>query len=178
MRVSDSDRERAARQLQRAFSEGRLDEVELEDRLELALTAKTYADLIGLVSDLPSDEPRADEVVELESASGTLKRSGDWAVPRRLRASSRFGSVKLDLSGAVIEHPVVEIELDLPFGSAWITLPEGATANVDGFRTDWGRVACDVPGRRRPEALYVVITGRATYGKLTVRYPRRRRSTH
>jgi hypothetical protein len=175
MRVSDGDRERTAQQLQHAFSEGRLTQLELEDRLEIALTARTYGDLLGLIDDLPVDQPQADDVIELESKNGHIKRAGDWAVPRRLRAVSKYGSVELDLSEAVITHPVVDIELDLAYGSAKIVLPDGGVANVDAFRTDWGHVhTSDVAGRPRAGAVQVVISGRTKYGSLTVRYPRKR----
>ncbi|TMR38471.1 DUF1707 domain-containing protein [Nonomuraea zeae] len=178
MRVSDEDRERTAQQLQLAFTEGRLTHLELEDRLEIALTAKTYGDLLGLITDLPVEQP-VDDVVTLESKNGHLKRSGDWAVPRRLRVSSKYGSVELDLSEAVITHPVVDIELDLTYGSAKIVLPEGGVANLDAFQTDWGNTATsDVPSRQRPGAVYVVVSGRAKYGGLSVRYPRKRWFTH
>jgi hypothetical protein len=74
---------------------------------------------------------------------------------------------------------VVEIEVDLTYGSARITLPEGGTANVDGFRSDWGHVStADVPGRPRPGVPHVVVTGVTKYGGLTVRYPRKRWFTH
>ncbi|MFF0774988.1 DUF1707 domain-containing protein [Nonomuraea wenchangensis] len=180
MRVSDEDRERTANQLQHAFVEGRLTRPELEDRLGLALTARTYGDLLGLITDLPAQQqPPQDDVVELESKSDQIRRSGDWAVPRRLRVTSKYGSADLDLSQAVIPHPVVEIELNLTYGSTKITLPEGGTANVDGFRSDWGHVsATEVPGRPRPGILHVVITGTTKYGTLTVRYPRKRWFTH
>ncbi|MFI7635573.1 DUF1707 domain-containing protein [Nonomuraea sp. NPDC049400] len=179
MRVSDGDRERTTQQLQHAFSEGRLTQLELEDRLEIALTAKTYGDLLGLIDDLPVEEPQVDDVVELESKNGHIKRSGDWAVPRRLRVVSKYGSVDLDLSEAVITNPVVDIELDLAYGSAKIILPEGGVANVDAFRSDYGQVTTsDVPSRPRPGALHVVISGRTKYGGLAVRYPRRRWFTH
>ncbi|YCK35099.1 DUF1707 SHOCT-like domain-containing protein [Actinomadura sp. ATCC 39365] len=179
MRVSDEDRERAAERLQHAFVEGRLTRPELEDRLGLALTARTYGDLLDLITDLPAAAAPADDVVELESKSGHVRRSGDWAVPRRLRISSQYGGVDLDLSQAVIPHPVVDLELDLRYGSARITVPEGAAVNVDAFRTDWGQtVVGDVPGRQRPGVLYLVVGGRANYGGLRVRYPRRRWFTH
>ncbi|KAB8193814.1 DUF1707 domain-containing protein [Nonomuraea phyllanthi] len=179
MRVSDHDRERTAQQLQRAFSEGRLNQLELEDRLEIALTAKTYADLLGLIDDLPVEQPQVNDVVELESKNGHLKRSGDWAVPRRLRVTSKYGSAELDLSEAVIAHQVVDIELDLTYGSAKIILPEGGVANIDAFHSDWGHVTtADVPSRPRPGAVHVVVTGRTKYGSLTVRYPRKRWFTH
>ncbi|WP_344206703.1 DUF1707 domain-containing protein [Nonomuraea bangladeshensis] len=65
MRVSDEDRERTAGRLQHAFVEGRLTRSELEDRLGLALTARTYRDLLGLITDLPEQrQPPQDDVVE------------------------------------------------------------------------------------------------------------------
>lgn len=179
MRVSDEDRERTALQLQRAFAEGRLNQLELEDRLEIALSAKTYADLLGLIEDLPIEQHRVTDVVELNSKNGNLKRAGDWAVPRRLKVTSKYGSVELDLSEAVIPHPVVDIELDLTYGSAKIILPEGGVVNVDAFQCDWGRTnTSDVASRPRPGVLQVVVTGRAKYGGLSVRYPRKRWFTH
>ncbi|WP_344488867.1 DUF1707 domain-containing protein [Nonomuraea monospora] len=178
MRVSDEDRERTTQQLQQAFSEGRLNRSELEERLGAALSAKTYGDLLELITDLPAVQPQADGVVELGSKNGNVKRSGDWAVPRRLRVASKYGSVELDFTEAVIPHQVVDVELDLTYGSAKIILPEGAVANVDGFQADWGHPSTKVPSRPRPGVLCVVITGRAKYGGLTVRYPRKRWFTH
>ncbi|MEU8245939.1 DUF1707 domain-containing protein [Nonomuraea sp. NPDC048916] len=179
MRVSDEDRERTAQQLQRAFTEGRLNQLELEDRLEVALTAKTYGDLLGLIADLPPELPAVDDVVLLESKSGHIKRSGDWAVPRRLRAVSKYGSVEIDFSQATIPYPVVELELELKYGSATIVLPEGGAVNVDGFQNTWGSTTTtNVPGRPRPGGVHVVVSGESKYGQLVVRYPRRRWFTH
>ncbi|WP_327589446.1 DUF1707 domain-containing protein [Nonomuraea sp. NBC_00507] len=178
MRVSDDDRERTTRRLQQAFTEGRLTQLELEDRLEVALTARTYGDLLGLITDLPDEQSQVDDVIDLESKNGNLKRSGDWAVPRRLRVSSKYGSVELDFSEAVIAHPVVDVELDLTYGSAKIILPEGGVASVDAFRSDYGYPKSTVPSRPRPGSLYVVVTGRSKYGGLVVRYPRKRWFAH
>ncbi|MGW4797402.1 DUF1707 SHOCT-like domain-containing protein [Nonomuraea sp. NPDC004297] len=179
MRVSDEDRERTAQQLQQAFAEGRLTQAELEERLEAALTARTYGDLLDLITDLPADRPQGSDVVELGSKNANVKRSGDWNVPRRLRVTSKYGSVELDFAQAVIPHPVVEVELDLTYGSAKIILPEGAVANVDGFQSDWGHPSTtNVPSRPRPGVLCVMVVGRAKFGGLTVRYPRKRWFTH
>ncbi|MGW0479173.1 DUF1707 SHOCT-like domain-containing protein [Nonomuraea sp. NPDC003214] len=175
IRASDADRELVTQQLQRAFTEGRLDQFELEDRLERALSAKVQSDLVKVVEDLPADTPQVNDVVVLETKHDELKRAGDWAVPRRLRAVSKHGGVHLDFSQAVIAHPVVEVELDLKYGSAKIVLPPGASANVDGFRTTYGTTStADVPGRQRPGVLHVVVTGETKYGALAVRYPRKR----
>jgi hypothetical protein len=54
MRASDADRDRAAAILAAAYGEGRLAEDEYDDRLHRALSARTYADLDLLVTDLPA----------------------------------------------------------------------------------------------------------------------------
>ena len=53
MRAADADRDRAVSFLTTAYTEGRLDKDEYDARLESALSARTYADLDHVVSDLP-----------------------------------------------------------------------------------------------------------------------------
>ncbi|HSZ99973.1 MAG TPA: DUF1707 domain-containing protein [Streptosporangiaceae bacterium] len=57
MRVGDAERAEIADRLARHFSDGRLDEAEFGERLDRAMRAKTMADLSGLLSDLPGEEP-------------------------------------------------------------------------------------------------------------------------
>ena len=54
MRASDADRDRMVERLNIAYSEGRLSKDEHDGRLESALSARTYADLDQLVTDLPA----------------------------------------------------------------------------------------------------------------------------
>jgi hypothetical protein len=54
MRAADADRDRVAGFLATAYSEGRLTKDEYDERLDSALTARTYADLDRLVADLPA----------------------------------------------------------------------------------------------------------------------------
>jgi hypothetical protein len=54
LRASDSDREQVADQLRDAATEGRLSPAELEDRLGVALSARTYGQLHSAMSDLPA----------------------------------------------------------------------------------------------------------------------------
>ena len=58
MRPSDEARQRAADALRTHYADGRLDELELERRVELAYAAATRADLKALFRDLPWD-PRS-----------------------------------------------------------------------------------------------------------------------
>jgi Domain of unknown function (DUF1707) len=57
MRVGDAERAEVADRLAWHFSHGRLDQAELDDRLDRAMRAKTAADLNGLLADLPGGEP-------------------------------------------------------------------------------------------------------------------------
>ncbi|MDA0634997.1 DUF1707 domain-containing protein [Nonomuraea sp. MCN248] len=161
--MTPAERETAVELVQQAYADGRLQPAELEQRLELALTATSWEDLGPILADL------SDDAVLLETTGGNIRRAGDWQVPRRLRVSSEYGRVRLDLSRAVIRHPHIEIDLRLPFGSATIILPAGASANVDGVRTEWGSVVCKVPGSRFAGGPHVRVTGELTYGRLTIR---------
>jgi hypothetical protein len=59
IRAADADRDRVAEILGTAFSEGRLSEHEYDTRLEAALSARTYAELDQVVTDLPVRSPVA-----------------------------------------------------------------------------------------------------------------------
>jgi hypothetical protein len=165
--VPDRERDRAVELVQQAYADGRLGPVELEQRLELALTATSSHELEPVVADLP------DEVVRIATTRGRITRTGDWQVPRRLCVESEYGKVRLDLSQAHIPYTRIDIELRLAYGGATIVLPAGASANADGVRIGWGRVTCKAPGRRYPGNLHVQITGELPYGSLTIRTARR-----
>lgn len=53
MRVSHADRDRVVEILREAAGDGRVDAQELDERLERALTARTFAELEPLTRDLP-----------------------------------------------------------------------------------------------------------------------------
>jgi len=57
LRASDADRDAVAEKLRVAAIEGRLDADELDERVGLALRARTYGDLSRLLIDLPSGVP-------------------------------------------------------------------------------------------------------------------------
>ena len=59
MRAADADRDRVVECLTMAYGEGRLSRDEYDGRLENALSARTYADLDQLVSDLPAVQATA-----------------------------------------------------------------------------------------------------------------------
>ena len=68
MRAADADRDRVVECLNVAYSEGRLSKDEHDGRLENALSARTYADLDQLVTDLPAT--RATAVTPVAKTNG------------------------------------------------------------------------------------------------------------
>jgi hypothetical protein len=86
MRVSDAERAMVADRLARHFSDGRLDRAEFDDRLDRALQAKTRADLIGLLSDLPEGLPAADDDPERARSRRRRDRQLRRQSPGRLPA--------------------------------------------------------------------------------------------
>ena len=67
-RASDADRDRVLEFLNVSYSEGRLSRDEYDDRLDSALSARTYADLDQIVTDLPA--ARADVVPPASTING------------------------------------------------------------------------------------------------------------
>ena len=54
MRAADADRERVADVLREAVAQGRISFDELDERLDQAYSAKTYAELEAITRDLPA----------------------------------------------------------------------------------------------------------------------------
>jgi Domain of unknown function (DUF1707) len=177
IRLSDADRERAAGRLHQALAEGRITVSEMEERLTVVYGAKYEADLVAPLQDLPGgllavpvpSLPPTGEPVVLRAGMSTIKRTGSWAVPPKLKVQTGMGSVVLDFTEAENPHPVVEVDLDLGAGSAKLIVPDEATVNVDGVVTAMGSVKSKLPSTPRPPAPHFVVTGRAGMGSVTVR---------
>ncbi|NJC68886.1 DUF1707 domain-containing protein [Planosporangium thailandense] len=179
LRLSDADRERVVGWLSTALSEGRLTLVEFEERVDAVLRARTYAEVEPHLADLPvaatSVGRPVQDVVELRSVASNLKRRGRWAVPRRLVVRNKAGNVRLDFAEAVIQHPVVEIDVQVHAGNVKLILPHGATADIDGVQVLAGDAKLKVPaGYDVPDrGPHFVVTGSLKAGNLKVRYRRR-----
>lgn len=68
MRAADADRHQMAEQLKASLDEGRLSLAEYDDRVRQAYGARTYAELLMLVADLPRPGMSAAEVNAKHSA--------------------------------------------------------------------------------------------------------------
>jgi hypothetical protein len=100
MRVSDAERQAVTDRLAGHFADGRLDQEEFDERAGRAMSAKTRADLAGLLDDLPET-----------GLPGTgLPGTGAPAVPRRRgRPRSFLGLVLLVVIVLVAAHAAVHV---------------------------------------------------------------------
>lgn len=176
IRISDADRERAAQRLHTALAEGRITLAELEERLSVVYAARFESELRPPLADLPGAEiaaapvaqPAAEPVV-LRAGLSSLKRTGPWRVPARLKVHAGVGSVLLDFCDAENPNPVVDLEIEAGAGSVKLLVPDNATADVDGVVPGLGTVKCAVPSGPRPGVPHFVVHGRIAVGSLQVR---------
>jgi len=183
IRVSHADRDRVAEQLRVAAGDGRLTMEELDERLERALTARTGSELAVLTTDLPATADAAPavpavakELARIEVSSGSTVREGRWAVPRALDVKVGSGSVRLDLTHAVITGPVLQISAEVRSGSLTIVTRPGVEVVVDEVSVSSGSARV----RRRaddehlvPTELRIEVSGSVKSGSIVARPPRR-----
>ncbi|MFG2128021.1 DUF1707 domain-containing protein [Streptomyces sp. NPDC048751] len=169
--VGEEARDTAVRRLQEAYAEGLISHEELDERLDQVLTAEAQGELVSALASLPAEPTHTTSTIA--AAGGRIKRRGAWRVPRILKVESAYGRVRLDLSRAVIEHPVVDIELQLGTGAARITVPRDAVVDVEGLHTGWKDLRYEPPRRPRPGGPTIRISGAMGFGRLKIRHARR-----
>jgi hypothetical protein len=182
LRASHMDRDRVVELLRVAAGDGRLTPEELDERLEAALTARTYSELAVLTTDLPVAGsqpigmalPEAKELVRIDCGAGTAIRDGQWVVPQRLEVRVTSGSVKLDLTKAIITNPVLTLDAEVVSGSLLILTKPGIEVDADDVAVRSGVVR--VRPHRAPGTAVVLriqVSGNVTNGSLHARPPRR-----
>lgn len=76
LRAADADRDQVAGILGVAYTEGRLSRDEYDARLEAALSARTYADLDQVVTDLPAQSAMAGPVAGPGTVAPLIRTNG------------------------------------------------------------------------------------------------------
>jgi Domain of unknown function (DUF1707) len=148
IRASDRERDAATHRLQDAFAEGRLDDTEFDVRMRSALSARTRADLDGLLADLPAAGPAASQVAVAQRGAGrgpgrlniafksSVRRSGRWRVPDRHTSIVYKGSGWLDLRAAELTAPVTTLLAVAYKSRITILVPPGVRVEAGGLGTD------------------------------------------
>ncbi len=175
LRVSDAERSHVVQILQKAIGHGMLSLDEFTTRTDTALAARTRAELNAVVVDLAGvthtdvESPLRTPPVELRANMSTLKRTGQWVVPREMVVRNRLGSTELDFTEARIEHQEVRIQLDVSGGSVKLLLPEHAVVDTNGVQVVAGSVKDRVGAGRAAGRPRFVVAGRITAGSLKIR---------
>jgi Domain of unknown function (DUF1707) len=185
LRASHEDRDSVVELLRVAAGDGRLTADELDQRLELALTARTYRELATLTTDLPAVPgtgpltrpgplPQPKELVRIQCGSGNDKREGPWMVPQRMEVDVTSGSVKLDFTEAVITGQTLRIDADVRSGHLVLVTRPGIVVETSDVTVSSGNVkANQYWTASTPEILRIEIAGRIHSGNITARPPRR-----
>jgi Domain of unknown function (DUF1707) len=194
LRVSHEDRDQVAESLRVAAGDGRLTAEELDERLESALTARTYDDLAVLVADLPAagtalaplpgplaallpggtGHAPAKELVKVHTTSGHSERVGRWTVPARMDLRVTSGHITIDFTEAVITQHVLHIDAEVRSGHITLITKPGIAVELDDVSVRSGQVKVRAPwGDGVPAALRVIVAGTCGSGRIVAR-PRRR----
>jgi len=182
LRASHGDRDRVVELLRVAAGDGRLTAEELDERLEAALTARTYGELTALTTDLPAipdsgpgtPVPEPEDLARIDCHGSSVTRDGRWLVPQRMQVRVTGGSVTLDFTEAVIVQPSLLIDADV--SDSRLTL-----VTKPGVAVDAGEVAAEgsyvkVRPHRGPDVpviLRIQVSGKVSGGHITARPPRR-----
>ena len=180
LRASHEDRDRVIDQLRIAAGDGRLTAEELDQRLEVAFSARTYGELAVVTADLPAGSSAplapvpAKDLVKIECRSGNVSRDGRWIVPRRMEVRVKSGNVKLDFTQAVLAHQSIQIDADVRSGNLVIITKPGIAIDTDNLEVRSGNVKVKAPwGHDVPGTLAISMSGRVRSGNVVARPPRR-----
>ncbi|MFB7585809.1 DUF1707 domain-containing protein [Streptomyces sp. NPDC056169] len=182
LRASHADRDRTVDVLRVAAGDGRLTLDELDERLEVALSARTLGELAVLTADLPpgavpGGPAAADikDVLRIHRKHSAITRAGRWVVPRRLEIVAEWCEVTLDFTEAVITQDTLRIDVDSQGKKLTLVTRPGIVVDVDGLALEHSRFrirqAPAAPGT--PVALRVELVGTKSFGRVVVRSARR-----
>lgn len=185
LRASDADRDRAAAALNEALAEGRLTAEEHSERLDSIYAAKTHADLVPILEDLPAAqsasaalEPsragrgRASRII---AVFGSATRKGAWRVPPSSTVVTVFGGADLDLRDAILPGQEITIRAVSVFGGLSITAPPGMRVVDSGVAIFGGRdVAGDTAESGQPDAPVLRLSGACVFGGVFVTHKERK----
>ena len=182
--VAENDRQHVITLLNAAHSEGHLSAYDRDRRIESALAAQTFDDLVPLTRDLVVAKPAplvnyqpagseqpAEQIVAI--FSGT-KRSGQWEVRPNTSVLTMFGGVELDLTQAIFTSQTIVVNVFCLFGGVELTVPVGS--NVDNQviavfgGADVHKVAPPMTGAPK-----IIVKGFVGFGGVEVKNPKVKR---
>ncbi|MEU8176063.1 DUF1707 and DUF4870 domain-containing protein [Microbispora hainanensis] len=133
LRVTNQDREQVVEHVKAAYAEGRLDKHEMDERLHLAMTARTHADLVPIMNDLYGTRPAYVPRPPVHQPGAAAPDGGDRV---GAAASHLFGLMGLFIIGPLLmmvtagrtspyirKHAVESLNFHLTMLGATVLLP-------------------------------------------------------
>lgn len=188
-RASDADRDQVAEVLNSAYAEGRITLEEHQERTQSALEARTFDDLTALTADLVPHQSlpvhpnsTGKQLVVTDGAStdsdkmstvmSTIRRDGVWRVRAHSVANNVMGDIKLDLTEAIFDAPVVELTGTQLMGSMLLRVPPGVTV-VNEVTNVLGDTSISGLGEPDPTMPTIVLRGTNIMSDIKVRGPKK-----
>lgn len=191
LRASDADRDTAASVINNALAEGRLTAEEHSDRLDAIYSAKTHAELVPLLDDLPAAGTAAAPIASPSSSGqparsrrggriiailGGASRKGTWHAEPVINVLTILGGAELDFREAVLPGNEVVLRAVSVLGGVEVTVPPEMRVIDNGIAILGGR---DIAGQSSesldPDAPLLRIEGTCVLGGIEVKRKARRR---
>jgi hypothetical protein len=183
LRASDVDRELVAETLRQAAGDGRLTLDELDQRLEAAHAAKSYAKLENLTEDLAAAAVPAPAAGSLPAQRFGghptsrfalalmcgFERAGRWVVPRRFTGLAIMGGGCIDMRNASFAEQTVRITVLALMGGIDIVVPQNAEVRAHGLGIMGGFGGRRVTGPGQAGTPVIIVTGLAIMGGIGIR---------
>jgi hypothetical protein len=184
LRASDADRDQAATVLNTAMAEGRLTAEEHSERLDALYAAKTHADIVPLLDDLPGHGTAlapapaalapAGPVNRIRAILSEATRKGTWHVEPVLEIVTVLGGAELDFREAVLADREVSLKVTCVLSGVVIIVPPEMRVIDSGSAVLGGR---DITGESdesaEPDAPLLRISGTCVLGGIEVNRKRR-----
>ena len=114
------------------------------------------------------------ETLNLSHTFGSTKRNGQWQVPEHVVLRQRMGSAELDFTEALLTATDVTLEIDMVGGSIELRVPEDMHVEST-LQTSLASYQDHRGANPEPAARTLSIRGRAVWGSVEVRGPKKRR---
>jgi hypothetical protein len=187
LRASDADRDSAASVINNALAEGRLTAEEHGERLDAIYAAKTHADLVPLLADLPATSAasvvrpaaaqpgrsrRGGRIIAILSGA---TRKGAWHADPVINVVTVLGGAELDFREAILPGNEVVLRAVSILGGVELTIPPEMHVIDNGIAILGGReIAGQSAESAGADAPILRIEGFCLLGGLEVkRRPRR-----
>lgn len=161
-----------AERLRTAAGEGRIDLIELDERLDQAYGARTYRELDVLVADLEERFSGAlpeTEVLVLKTRLSNIEQSGRWTVPRRIVAECKMLNITIDFTEATCAHRDIAVEAACGSGTIRLIVPRGWAVRVDASSTNTAHISNKATGQADPTAPTVTVIGHPRSGRIRIK---------